>query len=286
MNFSPRAAEPDGAACAHTPQPQESPIETHASSAPASLATASAPTKAVVLSSGGVDSTTCLALAVAELGAENVSAVSFFYGQKHSRELEASERVAAHYGVAHHVLDLAAVFAGSACSLLAGSSQEIDHRSYGEQLAESSTGLVSTYVPFRNGLMLSAAAAHALSLNPDEKSALYLGIHTDDGGEGAAYPDCTPEFAAAMGEAISQGTAGMVCIRTPFVGVNKAGVVAEGLRLGVPYELTWSCYEGGEVPCGECGTCIDRAAAFAANGVCDPALAGNSPASGTQEAGR
>ena len=227
--------------------------------------------KAVVLSSGGVDSTTCLALAVSEYGTENVATVSIFYGQKHQRELESARRVAEHYGVRHAEYDLTAVFRGSSCALLAGAPHEIDHRSYAEQLAEKDGGGVSTYVPFRNGLMLSAAASAAGSIFEGEDIRLYLGAHADDAA-GNAYADCSEEFLQAMGEAISVGTYGRIRLVAPFAGKPKAEVVKTGLALNVPYELTWSCYEGGEAPCGVCATCRDRAAAFRANGAEDPAL--------------
>jgi 7-cyano-7-deazaguanine synthase len=119
--------------------------------------------------------------------------------------------------------------------------------------------------------MLSAVAALAVSLFPDDEVQIFLGAHADDAA-GNAYADCSSEFADAMGDAILIGTYGKVHLRTPLVYLNKGEVVSIGLSLKVPYELTWSCYEGGERPCGKCGTCIDRARAFAANGVDDPAL--------------
>ena len=121
--------------------------------------------KALVLCSGGVDSTTLLALAVERYGAENVYALSIFYGQKHDRELEAAKQVARYYGVEQRFLDLAPIFAESDCSLLAASSAQIPHETYAAQLANESDALVSTYVPFRNGLFLSIAASIALSLD-------------------------------------------------------------------------------------------------------------------------
>ena len=100
---------------------------------------------------------------------------------------------------------------------------------------------------------------------------IYYGAHADDSA-GFAYPDCSPVFNRAMNEAIWEGSGHQLKIEAPFVNVSKAEVVRIGLELNVPYELTWSCYEGGEKPCGKCGTCIDRAAAFQANNVEDPAL--------------
>lgn len=229
--------------------------------------------KAIVLSSGGVDSTTCVGIAVDELGAENVTTVSVYYGQKHSKELKCAEKIAEHYGVNHKVIDLSntGIMDGSNCPLLQQSTESIPEHSYAEQIAENGEGMVMTYVPFRNGLMLASIAAMAMSIYPDEEVDIYLGAHADDAA-GNAYADCSQAFTDAMGLAISLGTYGKVQLKAPLVDMNKAEVVKTGLSLNVPYELTWSCYNGGDKPCGKCGTCIDRANAFAANGVKDPAL--------------
>ena len=221
----------------------------------------------LVLFSGGVDSTTCLALAVQRAGADHVIALSIYYGQKHDREIQAADAVAAYYGVRHLHLDLAEIFAGSNCSLLKQSTEEIPRESYASQLAQTGgSEPVSTYVPFRNGLFLSAAASVALSNGCD---VIMYGAHADDAA-GAAYPDCSLEFVSSMCQAISQGTGGQLTLEAPFVLVNKEEVVRQGLALNAPYHLTWSCYEGGERPCGKCGTCIDRLNAFHQNGVKDP----------------
>ena len=224
--------------------------------------------KALVLCSGGVDSTTLLAMAVSRYGAKNVYALSISYGQRHSKEIESAKAVAAHYGVEQRFLDLETIFADSDCSLLSHSSQDIPEESYADQLVESDGKPVSTYVPFRNGLFLSAAASMALSLGC---SAIYYGAHHDDWA-GNAYPDCSREFVDAMNRAIEEGTGGELHLCAPFVEMSKADIVARGIELGVPYELTWSCYEGGNYPCGACGTCIDRNRAFEANGMRDPLL--------------
>lgn len=227
--------------------------------------------KAIVLSSGGVDSTTCISLAIKNLGKENVSSVSIFYAQKHRKELECAKQIAEYYGINHYELDLSNIMQYSNCSLLSHSAKEIVHKSYAEQIAENGEGMVSTYVPFRNGLMLSAMATIAMSVYPDEETEIYLGAHADDA-VGNAYADCSLEFVRAMNDAINIGTYGKVRINAPFVNKTKADVVTEGLRLKTPYELTWSCYEGGEKPCGKCGTCIDRALAFEKNNAKDPAI--------------
>lgn len=224
--------------------------------------------KALVLFSGGVDSTTCLGIAVDKYGAEEVLALSIYYGQKHSKEIEAAEKIAAHYGVKLRTLDLALIFADSDCSLLKGSSAEIPKESYAEQLSETDGAPVSTYVPFRNGLFLSSAASIALSNGCE---VIYYGAHSDDAA-GNAYPDCSSDFNDAINRAIFIGSGNQLRVEAPFIGLTKAQVVAKGLSLNVPYELTWSCYEGGDVPCGECGTCRDRAAAFRTNGIEDPAI--------------
>ena len=226
--------------------------------------------QALVLCSGGVDSTTCLAIAVDQYGADNVLALSVSYGQKHSRELQAANDVCAHYGVQLKTLDLAAIFEGSDCALLQGSSQDIPSESYDAQLQKTGGTPVSTYVPFRNGLFLSCAASVALSYGCKE---IFYGAHTDDAA-GNAYPDCSADFNESINRAIFIGSGKQLRVTAPFIHMNKAAVVRRGLALGVPYELTWSCYEGKDKPCGVCGTCRDRLAAFAANGVIDPLLNG------------
>jgi 7-cyano-7-deazaguanine synthase len=222
--------------------------------------------KAMVLSSGGVDSTTCVGLAVQEYGAENVITLSISYGQKHTKEIEAAQKVADYYGVEHLYLDLAEIFQYSDCSLLSHSDAEIPKESYAKQLSHSDGKPVTTYVPFRNGLFLSSAASIALS---KECSVIYYGAHADDAA-GNAYPDCSSAFHNAMNMAIWEGSGKQLKVEAPFVTWTKAQVVQKGLELGVPYELTWSCYEGKEKACGKCGTCIDRKEAFLKNGVEDP----------------
>lgn len=224
--------------------------------------------KALVLFSGGVDSTTCLGLAIETYGKENVIALSITYGQKHTKEVKAAEAVASYYGIELISLDLAKIFQyDTKCSLLTGSENQIPEESYADQLKKTDGKPVSTYVPFRNGLFLSSAASIALS---KDCSVIYYGAHSDDAA-GNAYPDCSEAFNQSMKSAIEIGSGNQLTIQAPFVNMAKKDVVREGLRLQVPYHLTWSCYEGGDKPCGKCGTCRDRAAAFAANGVTDPA---------------
>lgn len=225
--------------------------------------------KALVLASGGVDSSTALGLAVKKYGKENVIALSLSYGQKHDKEIQASINVSKYYGVEQLFLDLSKIFQYSNCSLLKQSTEDIPEESYAEQIKKTNGEKpVSTYVPFRNGLFLSSAASIALS---KDCSVIYYGAHSDDSA-GFAYPDCSPVFNNAMNEAIYEGSGHQLKIDAPFVNISKAEVVKIGLEIGVPYELTWSCYEGGDKPCRKCATCIDRAKAFEKNGVKDPAL--------------
>ena len=216
--------------------------------------------KALVLNNGGVDSTTCVGIAVNKYGKENVVTASLYYGQKHDKELECARKVADISNVMKYAKDV--------CTLMKGG-EAIEHASYADQIAEHGEGRVATYVPFRNGLLLAIATAYADSIFLGEEVEIYYGAHADDAA-GQAYADCSPEFADAMNQAINIGTYGKITVARPLINMNKATVVKTGLELGVPYDLTWSCYEGGEKQCGTCGTCIDRKAAFEANGVEDP----------------
>jgi len=222
--------------------------------------------KALVLFSGGLDSSVCLGLAVKEYGAKEVLALSIYYGQKHKKEMEASEKVAVFYGVKRITLDLGEIFKDSSCTLLEGTAEEIPHEEYAEQLQKTDGSPVSTYVPYRNGLFLSSAAAVALSNGCE---VIYYGAHADDAA-GSAYPDTSAAFNRAISDAIYIGSGNALTVTAPFINKSKAEVVAAGHEIGVPFELTWSCYEGNEKACGVCGTCRDRIKAFRENGLIDP----------------
>ena len=222
--------------------------------------------RALVLSSGGVDSTTCIGLAIERFGKDNVSTVSVSYGQKHSKELDCAQNIADYYELEHYELDLSQIMRYSNCSLLSHSTEDIDSGTYEEQIEASSNGKVSTYVPFRNGLMLSSVAALAMSIYPNDITHVYLGAHADDA-TANAYADTSKAFTDAMTLAIDEGTYHQVKVEAPRVEMNKAQVVKEGLRLEVPYSKTWSCYAGEEKPCGKCGTCIDAIEAFKINNI-------------------
>lgn len=223
----------------------------------------------LVLASGGIDSTTCIALAIDRYGKEHVTALCVYYGQKHDREIQAARDVAAYYEIELIELDLAKIFSyDTTSSLLVGSENEIPKESYADQLKKTDGKPVSTYVPFRNGLFLSSAASIALSKQCNQ---IFYGAHHDDAA-GDAYPDCSEAFNNAMNKAIYLGSGKQLRIEAPFINMNKADIVRLGKRLNAPYHLTWSCYEGSDKPCGVCGTCRDRTAAFEANGMKDPAL--------------
>ena len=225
--------------------------------------------KAIVLSSGGLDSTTCLAMAIQKFGVQNVATVSIFYGQRNAYELVAARNVANFYNVAHYELDAAEIFRRSTSALLDTSTAPLENISYAAQFEKNNSPRIATYVPFRNGLMISMAASFADGLF-DDSVEIYIGVHSDDAGN--AYPDCSAPFVAAMSDAIRIGTYEKIQLVAPFLNKKKSDVVKVGLELGAPYHLTRSCYERGDKPCGQCATCIDRARAFELNGVADPAL--------------
>lgn len=227
--------------------------------------------KALVLVSGGLDSTTCLAECVEKYGNENVVALSIFYGQKHKKEIEAAEAVTNYYKVEWLQQDLNQIFKYSNCSLLENSTEEIPKETYAKQLENNDGMPVSTYVPFRNGLFLASAASIGLA---KDCQVIYYGAHHDDAA-GNAYPDCSKAFTEAMNEAIVQGSGSQIRLEVPYVNLAKKDIVKRGLKLKVPYELTWSCYEGGEKACGLCATCIDRIKAFEDNDCKDPILYNN-----------
>lgn len=219
--------------------------------------------KILVLLSGGIDSTSLLYAAIKKVGAENVVALNMYYGQKHMVEIECAKWQAQHAGVEYIEKDISTIFGGleDSSALLIGSKKEIAHESYAEQLKH--TDVVSAYVPYRNGMLLSIAAAIAYAKGCES---IAYGAHADDAvrrnnGEGtAAYPDCTEEFIKSQGAAIIQGTAGKVALWAPLWNKNKKDVVRYGLDNGATrevYEHTHSCYEGIVGGCGTCGTCID-----------------------------
>lgn len=215
-------------------------------------------TTVVSLLSGGVDSATVLARMVEAYGNGNVLALSVNYGQRHDRELRSARDLTEHYGVDMAQVTVPNVFGSS---VLTDHSLEVPDISYSDVV-----GISPMYVPFRNGILLSIATAFALS---QKASFVAYGAHADDAA-GYAYPDCTPEFIDAMGKAISEGTYRQVSLLAPYALMTKAEIISEGMAREVPYDLTWSCYRGGDVACGRCATCRSRVEAFEAAGYHDP----------------
>lgn len=227
--------------------------------------------KYVLLYSGGLDSTCLLYKLVKEVGADNVVALNMFYGQKHPIERECARYHAKHIWqneMSDHYLeiDLASVFQwDKTCTLLAHNNEDIAEGTYEEQ-QEGHDGPVATYVPFRNGLMISYATAVAYQLEFDRVA---IAIHKGDT-VAAAYPDCTKDFASAMCQAMQEGTGKKVSLSTPFVALTKADVVTEGRRAGMTREHfanTHSCYKGIKGGCGKCATCLERNEALRQNGI-------------------
>ncbi len=216
---------------------------------------------ALVLLSGGLDSTTAMAIAASNCVA--LRAVSFQYGQSHSREIESARAIAKYYHAHHEVIVLPDIFKGFG-STLTDKQEQQPHMTYEEM--EKHEGPMPTYVPYRNGNFLSVAATIALV---NDFTYIYWGPHAGDAHHWA-YPDCTPEFTGAMSNAIYIGTDKKVRLVTPLQWLSKIEVVKLGIVLKAPFHLTWSCYEGGEAQCGECPTCLDRIRAFNANDAIDP----------------
>jgi len=227
----------------------------------------------VVLLSGGMDSATCLALASRE--APPVHALTFFYGQRHARELRSARRLARRYRVAEHrLVDL------PLGPLVRSSLTRPRSRLPGRPAPPGR--IPSTYVPARNTILLAVALGYAESHG---LARVYFGANAVDY---SGYPDCRPGFVRAFNalarRAVRSPREGGRTIRVvaPLLALSKAGIVRLGARLGVPWELTWSCYAGGRTPCRRCDACRLRARGFRAAGKLDPlvrpARAPSSPA--------
>jgi 7-cyano-7-deazaguanine synthase len=219
------------------------------------------PQNTLVVLSGGLDSGVALAQAIEQGSNQTVSAVTFDYGQKHRIELEHAHKLAEVYGVRcveRQVLGI------SKQGALLDAATPMPQATY-EELQEAQ-GPSPTYVPYRNGTFLSLAASHALEIGAER---IVAGMHAEDA-HNWAYPDCTPEFIGAMQNAIYIGTYHKVRLECPWTYMTKREIVARGLELSFPFQVTHSCYEGTIPACGVCPTCIGRLEAFKANGVRDP----------------
>lgn len=212
--------------------------------------------KVVVLCSGGMDSVT--ALYWAQRTHDVLAVASFDYGSKHNhRELPFAAEHARKFGLRHEVIPLEFVNRLFASDLLK-SGGDIPEGHYAAE------NMKQTVVPFRNGIMLSIAGGLAESLGAD---GLVIAAHT---GDHTIYPDCREDFMQAMGDALRLGTYAGVQLLRPFIAKTKGQIAAEGAKLGVDFARTWSCYKGGAVHCGKCGTCVERREAFEKAGIADP----------------
>lgn len=217
--------------------------------------------RTVAIFSGGLDSTVLLHELLA--AGDEVLALSVDYGQRHRIELEHAERIAGGLGLEWQIADLSRI-----SGLLAGSSQTsadmpVPHGHYAEE------SMKQTVVPNRNMIMLAVAAGWAIGRKADR---LAYGAHA---GDHTIYPDCRPEFVAAMRLALGLADWHKLELFCPFLTLSKAGIVTRGAALGVDFAATWSCYEGGRIHCGLCGTCHERREAFALAGVPDPTVYAN-----------
>ncbi|GAB4258527.1 MAG: 7-cyano-7-deazaguanine synthase QueC [Methylomicrobium sp.] len=211
--------------------------------------------KVVVIYSGGMDSFTVLNKAL-EQGLE-VFSLTFNYGQRHVKEIEYARAVCEKLNLTHEIIDISAInrlLQGSALT----SAIDVPEGHYAEE------SMKATVVPNRNMIMLSLAIGYAISKDAGK---VYFGAHS---GDHAIYPDCRPEFVEKMNAVAQIANYQAVEITTPYLNRNKGQILADGLKMGLDYSQTWTCYNGREKACGKCGACVERLEAFADNGAIDP----------------
>ncbi len=215
----------------------------------------------LVVLSGGLDSTVCMALADRQPGGPPL-ALTFDYGQRHRTEVDRAAGIAGHYRSDHLVVHLdTSAWGGSALT-----DDSVDIPTDG-----GDGGIPTTYVPARNSIFLAVALGVAEARNLD---AVWIGVNAIDY---SGYPDCRPEFIDAFRQVAATGQkrgveGDPIAINTPLIECTKSEIVLMGVDLGAPLALTWSCYQGGEVPCGVCDACRLRSLGFTQAGVVDPAL--------------
>jgi 7-cyano-7-deazaguanine synthase len=225
--------------------------------------------KTIALLSGGLDSTVLVAQLLADTGCEDVMGIGFDYGQRHRIELDRAARIARYFSIPFETVDLTGVGRLLTGSALTDSSVDVPEGHYADD------SMRSTVVPNRNAIMLMVAVGVAAARGFHRvATAVHAGDHP-------VYPDCRPEFVAAIDVAAELATAdghGDVHIVAPFVAMSKAAIVSRGAALNAPFGLTWSCYQGGAINpggagamhCGACGTCVERQEAFRLAGYTDP----------------
>jgi len=211
--------------------------------------------KVVVIYSGGMDSFTVLNRAIKD--GKEVYALTFDYGQRHVKEIECASSVCKSLNIKHKVIDISAIN-----QLLAGSSLT-DDIDIPEGHYEAET-MKSTVVPNRNMILLSLAVGYAVSVGAEQ---VYYGAHS---GDHAIYPDCRPEFVKKMNDVCQIANYESVEIFSPYLEVSKTAILTDGLKMGLDYSDTWTCYNGREKACGKCGACQERLEAFRDNNTVDP----------------
>lgn len=213
--------------------------------------------KAVIIASGGMDSTTLL-YDILKQGYE-VCALSVDYGQRHSKELEFIKKTCKKLKVPHKVIDLSSVGKGLLfASSLTSKKIPVPEGDYKEE------SMKLTVVPNRNMILLSLAVGYAISVGAGK---VFYGAHA---GDHSIYPDCRPEFIEAMKAAIRLSDWKKIELEAPYAGMDKGDIAIKGKALGVDYSLTWTCYKGGKKACGKCGSCRERLEAFRKAGIADP----------------
>ena len=240
------------------------------------------PSYGVSLLSGGLDSTTVTALAKSKT--DHLTALTFHYGQSHSKEVDCAAEVARYLGVTQELLDIS--FLRKVAWYSALTSPEQFPMPENREAPRMGNSIPITYVPLRNTIFLSLAAASLESqvlyaieiehvLPEDIQAYIYMAPNAIDY---SGYPDCRPEFFQKMGESLGYGSKLWteyhvpLQIEIPIIEMSKADIVRLAMELEAPLELTWSCYQGGEIPCGRCDSCILRASGFRAAGYPDPAI--------------
>jgi len=221
--------------------------------------------RAVVLLSGGLDSATTLFIAKRQGFA--CFCLIFDYGQRHRREINAAKRIAQIANCKSQIIKIALPWKGSA--LL--DNKVIIPKRASKPEGKETDAIPSTYVPGRNIIFLSFALSYAEAIKAE---AIFIGAHSQDY---SGYPDCRPQFYRAFNKVVLCGTkAGVqkreIRIKTPLIDKSKAQIINLGMKLGVPFALTWSCYQGTRLPCGKCDSCYFRAKGFKEAGIKDPLL--------------
>lgn len=211
--------------------------------------------KVVVIYSGGMDSFTVLNKALQQ--GHDVYALSFDYGQRHVKELEVAANVCKKLNVPHKIVDISAI------NQLIGGSSLTDDIDVPEGHYEEES-MKSTIVPNRNMILLSLAVGYAVSL---KASKVYYGAHS---GDHAIYPDCRPEFVQKMDDVCRIANYDAVEIFSPYLNNTKIDILTDGIKMGLDYSQTWTCYNGRKKACGKCGACQERLEAFSLNNVTDP----------------